>query len=113
MKIKNILEITIKELKSFYDNVGGYLLSVIFLALLYFLFLKPFFISQTVSLRDMFQWMPWLFIVFVPAITMGSFAKEYENQTIEYLLSKPLEKKEVIIGKILGSFLYIHITVLL
>lgn len=113
MKIKNILEITIKELKSFYDNPSGYLLSGLFLALLYFLFLKPFFITQVASLRDMFQWMPWMFIVFIPAITMGSFAKEYENQTIEYLLSKPLDKREIIIGKILGAFSYIFITVLL
>jgi ABC-2 type transport system permease protein len=113
MKIKNILEITIKELKSFYDTPGGYLLSGLFLALLYFLFLKPFFITQVASLRDMFQWMPWMFIIFIPAITMGSFAKEYENQTIEYLLSKPLDKREIIIGKILGAFSYIFITVLL
>ena len=97
MKINNILEISTKELKSFYDNLSGYLLTAIFLALLYFLFLKPFFITQTVSLRDLFQWIPWLFVVFIPAITMGSFAKEYENQTIEYLLSKPLEKREIII----------------
>ncbi len=112
MKIKNILEITKKELKSYYDAPGGYLLSIIFLALTYFLFLKPFFLSQVVSLRDMFQWMPWMFIVFVPAITMGSFAKEFENQTIEYLLSKPVSRKELIIGKILGAFGFVYSTVL-
>ena len=113
MKINNIVEISTKELKSFYDNLSGYLLTAIFLALLYFLFLKPFFITQTVSLRDLFQWIPWLFVVFIPAITMGSFAKEYENQTIEYLLSKPLEKREIIIGKIVGAFTFVFISVLL
>ncbi len=111
--IKNIKEITIKELKSQFDHIGGYLLILIFLALLYFLFLKPFFILQAASVRNMFSWIPWLFTVLIPAITMGSFAREYENQTLEYLMTKPISKTELIIGKIMGSFKFIAIAVLL
>jgi ABC-2 type transport system permease protein len=111
--IKNIKEITIKELKAQFDHAGGYILISIFLGLLYFFFLKTFFISGVVTMKSMFQIMPWFLAIFVPAVTMGSFAGEKEKQTIEYLETKPIRQIDIILGKILGATKIVFIAILL
>src|SRR3990167_2326748 len=113
LNITNIKEIAIKELKSHFDHLSGYLLLAIFLSVLYFFFIRTFFLVGQASLRGMFGLLPWIFIVFIPAITMASFAKEEETQTIEYLLTKPITSLELILGKIFGSTIYVYSAILL
>ncbi len=113
MRINSIKEITIKELKAQFDHLGGYILIVLFLGLLYFFFLKTFFISGVVSMRSMFQIMPWFLAVLIPAVTMGSFASEFERQTVEYLETKPIKQIELVLGKILGATKIVFIAILL
>jgi ABC-2 type transport system permease protein len=111
--IKNTIEIAKKELKYFFDQPTGYLLLLVFVGLLYYFFLKTFFIDRFVSLRQLFQWLPWFLTVLIPAVTMSSFAKETESQTIEYILTKPIKKIDLIAGKIMGSAMFVFIGVLL
>lgn len=113
MKIKNVLEITKKELKNQFDHIGGYLLIAIFLGITYFIFLKTFFLIGNASMRGFFQTLPWLLMVYIPAITMGSFAGERGKQTLEYLTSKPIKTIDLITGKILGAGLFATLTLLL
>ena len=103
MKFSNIKEITIKDLKSLLDHVSGYILLAAFLAVLYFFFLRTFFLVGIVSIRSMFGLIPWFMVILVPAITMGSIAQEKDKQTIEYLMTKPIGTFELIFGKILGA----------
>ena len=110
---KTILEIAKKELRYFFDQPTGYLLLGVFTGLLYYFFLKTFFIDRFVSLRQLFQWLPWFLTVLVPAVTMSSFAKENEVQTIEYILTKPIKKVELIIGKVLGASAFVFFGILL
>lgn len=113
MRLGIIKEITIKELKAHFDHMSGYILISMFLGLVYFFFLKTFYISGVVSMRSMFEILPWFLAIFVPAITMGSFASELEKQTFEYLETKPIKQIELIIGKILGATKIISIAILL
>jgi ABC-2 type transport system permease protein len=113
MRINTIKEITIKELKSQFDHLNGYILISLFLGLLYYFFLKTFFVNGVVSMRGLFQMLPWYMVIFVPAVTMGSFASEIEKQTFEYLETKPIKQMELVIGKILGATKIIFISILL
>ncbi|MGB0377022.1 MAG: ABC transporter permease [Flavobacteriaceae bacterium] len=47
---------------------------------------------------------PIILIFLVPAIGMGSFAQEIQTGTLELLLTKPLNRSELIWGKFLGVF---------
>lgn len=113
MNFATLKEIIIKELKSYFDHVGGYALLAIFLGILYFLFLRTFFLVQSASLRGLFELFPWLFALLVSAVTMGTFAQERDKQTLEYLFTKPISTMELLIGKILGSAFISFIAVLL
>jgi len=109
----NIVNITIKDLKSFFDGMYGYLLLVILLVIIYTIFLQTFFISGIASTRQLFDMLPLYLIIFIPAVTMTSFAKEAEKQTLEYLTTKPLHILDIVLGKILATSIFSYIGILL
>jgi ABC-2 type transport system permease protein len=49
----------------------------------------------------------------VPAITMRTFSEERKNGTIELLRSLPFQAWEIVLGKFLGGFFLVVITLLL
>ncbi|PIR42229.1 hypothetical protein CO058_01550 [candidate division WWE3 bacterium CG_4_9_14_0_2_um_filter_35_11] len=113
MNLNKIIEIANKELKSYLDHAQGYLLLSILVSVLYFLFLKTFFVVGTASVRSLFELLPWILTIFVPAVTMSSIASEKEKQTLEYLITQPITPKEIIFGKILGAWIFSSIGILL
>jgi ABC-2 type transport system permease protein len=48
-----------------------------------------------------------LFLFTLPAVTMGSLAKEQSTGTMELLLTSPIRDGEIVVGKWLGSFLFV------
>lgn len=100
MNVQNIFTVITKELKGFFEHIGGYLLLFLMLFVIYFIFVQTFFLNQTASLREMFTFIVWPLAVFIPAVTMGSFANEKDRHTIEYLLTKPISTLELLLGKI-------------
>ena len=46
-----------------------------------------------------FELNPWLLLVFVPALSMKSFADEIKRGTLEIILTKPIAKTAIIAGK--------------
>ena len=113
INFKNILEITIKDLKGFFDGLYGYLLIAIFLAIAYFMFLQSFFVIGNASIKSLFDLIPLYMIVFIPAVTMSSFARESDKQTLEYMLTKPLRTIEVVLGKIFASAIFAYTGIIL
>jgi len=83
-------------------NPATYLLFVIAAVIWYFFFFRQFFLIGQASLRPLFDLYPWFAIVFLPAVTMGSLAKEKTEQTLELLLTHPLREIEVIVAKFLS-----------
>lgn len=55
---------------------------------------------------------PWLLLFLIPAITMKSFADEFNNGTIEILQTKPIGNWQVVLGKFWASFLLIIIAII-
>ena len=80
-------------------NPATYLLFAVAGGIWYFLFFRQFFLIGQASLRPLFDVYPWLAIIFLPALTMGSLAKEKTEQTLELLLTHPLNEIEVVLGK--------------
>jgi ABC-2 type transport system permease protein len=106
LNFKNILTITKKEINSFLNNPASYIVVIVFTLLWEFLFFKQVFLVGQASLRGLYDYLPWLMLILVPAITMGSIAKEKDEGTLELLLTHPVREIELIIGKFLGSLLF-------
>ncbi|MDX1470887.1 MAG: gliding motility-associated ABC transporter substrate-binding protein GldG, partial [Flavobacteriaceae bacterium] len=106
-----------REVSTFFASSIGYLVITIFLlltGLTLWIFKGNFNILDNgfADLSPYFSFVPWILIFLVPAITMRSLADEKKSGTLELLLTKPLSKWEIILGKFLGSFILILLALL-
>lgn len=103
MNRKNILTLIKKELAVFYHNLSSYLVLVVFLFFWEFMFFRNAFLVGESSLRLLFDLLPWILLIFVPAVTMASLSKEKEDGTLEILLTHPVTDLELILAKWLSA----------
>ncbi len=111
--MRDIIAIMKKEFRSYFDSPIAYIFTSVFLVLSGWLFYKNFFLANYASLRILFDLMPWLFLFFVPAVTMRLWSEEKKLGTMELLMTLPLKDSDVVLGKFLASFLFLSITTLL
>ena len=64
-------------------------------------------------MRRFFGLMPWIFLFFIPAVTMKLWAEEKKIGTIEILMTLPIRDYEVVIGKFLACLALLAVTILL
>jgi len=107
--MRNMLTIARKELRGYFDHPTAYILLVVFLVLNFFFYFRGVFLTNQASLRSMFDLLPWVFLFFIPAVTMGALAEERRLGTIEVALSQPIRDGELLLGKFLGDLGFIAI----
>ena len=107
--MKNILTLIRKELQSSFNNPTAYVVIAAFLLLWEFLFFRQVFLIGEVSVRSLFDFLPWLLLLVVPALTMGSLAEEKSEGTLEFLLTRPIQPVELILGKFFGILVFFSI----
>ena len=95
-----------RDLASFLANPTGYVFLTLFIALTGAgAFLQDqFFTRNLADLALLNDVMAPILMLFVPAITMSSWAEERRSGTDELLLAMPVRDVEVVLGKFLGSF---------
>jgi ABC-type uncharacterized transport system involved in gliding motility auxiliary subunit/ABC-type transport system involved in multi-copper enzyme maturation permease subunit len=98
-----------REVRGYFDYPTAYILVIAFLALGLFLTLRSLFADNVASMRPFFDLLPWLFAVFVPALTMRSLAEERRSHTLEWLMAQPLAETDILVGKFLGNWLFVLI----
>jgi len=106
-----------KEIFSFFASPIGYLVIGIFLitnGLFIWVFKGEFNIWDYgfADLSGYYFIAPWIFIFLIPAITMKSFSEEKKQGTLELLLTKPITNWQLVLGKFLGAFTLIVLTLL-
>ena len=111
--MRRIWTVASRELRALFDLPTGYVLLVVFLAINAFLFFRQAYLSNTASLRPMLDLLPWEFLFFVPAVTMRSLAEDLRGGQIEVVLAQPVSELEVLLGKFLGSVLFLWTALLL
>ncbi|HAJ78666.1 MAG TPA: ABC transporter, partial [Fibrobacteres bacterium] len=112
-KMQNIMSIFKREFKAFFLSPIAYIFITVYLIATTFLFFQGFFIMDQADMRGYFGILPWVFLFFVPAITMRSWAEEKKMKTLELLLTWPVKDFEVVVGKFLASFSLLVIVLLL
>jgi ABC-2 type transport system permease protein len=91
-----------RELHSYFDSPAAYVVMSVFLLFTGWFFASTLFLDNTASLRSLFDLVPFMFLFFVPAVTMTSFAEERRSGTLELLLTYPVRDWQVIAGKLLA-----------
>lgn len=106
-----------KEFNSFFASPIAYLVIGVFLlinGLFLFIFNDDFNILNAgfADVTPFFYLAPWVFLFLIPAITMKSFADEFNTGTIELLKTKPISDWQIILGKFWASLLLICIAII-
>jgi ABC-2 type transport system permease protein len=101
-----------RELNSFFDSLVAYIMLIAFLGFSGFftwLFGSDIFLVKEASLQVFFGVAFWTLFFFIPAITMRQLAEERKTGTIEMLLTKSINNRQLVVGKWLACFLLVVI----
>lgn len=109
--IKTVKAIFKREFKAYFDSPVAYVFLVAFLVLAGFLTfgVTMFYEMRQARLTPFFFWHPWVYLLLVPAATMGLWAEERRTGTIELLLTLPVTLMEALAGKFLAAWAFIGI----
>jgi ABC-2 type transport system permease protein len=113
--MRNILTVARRELEGYFATPVAVVFIVIFLVLQGVLTfnLGNFFDRNQADLAPFFNFLPWVFLLLVPALTMRLWAEERRLGTIEMLLTLPLRQTEAVIGKFLAAWAFCAIALAL
>jgi ABC-2 type transport system permease protein len=104
--MKRIRCIARRELLAYFNSPIAYVFLLVFVGTAMFSFfnLNAFFARDQADLRALFQSIPLLSLLLVPALTMRLWAEEENQGTIEVLLTLPVRDFELVAGKFLASW---------
>lgn len=95
-----------RELGAYFGSSIAYIYASVFLLLAHSIFMNNFFLANVLELTEYFRALPFLLALFVPAITMRSWAEERAQGTLELILTLPLRASEIVLGKYLAALVF-------
>ena len=113
MFMNKVFALISKELKTYFKSPIAYLVLIVTVSVFNVFFYMIIDENREATLRDVFKLMEFLYVFFVPILTMRIFAEENQTGTIEFLLTTPTTIKQLIVGKYLGSLVFVSLTVVL
>jgi ABC-2 type transport system permease protein len=102
-----------KEFKTFFLSPIAYVFIVVYLVATNWLFFQGFFLMNQADMRGYFSLLPWVFLFFIPAITMRTWAEERKVKTLELLMTWPVSDLQVVVGKFLATFVFLTVVIAL
>ena len=111
--MNNIIQIFLKEIRSYFNGPMAYIFLVIFSLVTGYFFSNTFFIFGQSDMRALFQIVPLVYLFFIPAITMGIISKEKSIGTMEVICTLPIKDYEFVIGKYLAAITLLFVGLLL
>jgi ABC-2 type transport system permease protein len=113
--MKRVWPVFARELSQYFNTPLGFIYIDVFVLLTGFFFFElfKFFTNEQASLRNLFVLLPWIYLFFVPAISMRLIAEDRKIGTVEVLMTLPLRDWEVVLSKYFAAFIFLTISLLL
>lgn len=113
--MKNLGVIFKRELASYFATPLAYIFIVIFLVLsaVFTFYLGGFYEGGQADLNAFFNFHPWLYLFLVPAVAMRLWAEERKSGTIELLMTLPVSRTDMVLGKFLAAWVFVGLALLL
>ncbi|MBU0975374.1 ABC transporter permease [Patescibacteria group bacterium] len=111
--MKNVINITIKELKDYFISPIAYVVIAVFVVVVGILFAKDLFLNNQANIRPFFEIVPSILIIVIPSLTMRSWAEEKREGTLEIISTLPVSKVELILSKFISCLLFVVFLILL
>ncbi len=104
-----------REFKSYFTTPVAYVFIFIFLVLtgVCTFYFGQFYENEVASLQALFAYLPWLFLLLIPAITMRLWSEERKTGTIELLLTLPISMQQAVLGKFLAAWAFTTVAIIL
>lgn len=111
-----MVSIFFKEINSFLSSVIAYLVISVFLVMIgLFMWVFPdtsVLEYSFATMDQLFSIAPMVFLFLIPAVTMRSFAEEKQRGTMEFLSTKPLTDRDIVVGKFLANLSLVIVALL-
>lgn len=106
--MRALLAITAREFGGYFATPLAFVFIIVFLLAngLATFYLGAYFSMGQADLTSFFMFHPWLYLFFLPAISMRLWAEERRNGSIELLLTLPVPLTAVVIGKYLAALAF-------
>jgi ABC-2 type transport system permease protein len=106
--MRALIAITAREFAGYFATPLAFVFIIVFLLAngLATFYLGAYFAMGQADLTSFFMFHPWLYLFFLPAISMRLWAEERRNGSIELLLTLPIPLTAVVIGKYLAALAF-------
>ena len=96
------------ELKRYFTSPLAYVYLISFLILngSFAIYFGHFFERGQADLRPMFDFHPWLYLLFIPGISMRLWAEEFRSKSIVQIMTMPVSTTALVWGKFLASWIF-------
>lgn len=105
--IRNILAIAEKEIRSYFVSPVAWVVTAMFIAMWGYLFAIILTSSREANLRPLLNNFSVTFLLAGPLLTMRLVSEEARTGTLELLLTQPIREVELVLGKYLGSVVFL------
>lgn len=103
--MSSVMTVARKEVRANFLSPVAHIFLAVFWAATFVTFftVEKFFAQGLANLEPLFDWLPLLLILLVPALTMRQWSDEQRTGTLEILITLPVRTRDIVLGKFLGT----------